>query len=100
MNHAGNLFIIYKISYLFEIKNIDWHLLLSIIPLGLITTVIPLAPAGVGVGHAAFGSLYNIMGNPNGSDIFNLYVILYIVFYSLGGISYLIYKGENSKLYP
>jgi uncharacterized protein (TIRG00374 family) len=100
MSHSGNLFIIHKISYLFEINNIEWHLLLSIIPLGLITTAIPLAPAGIGVGHVAFASLYDIIGNHNGADIFNLYVILYIVFYSLGGISYLIYKGENSKLYP
>ena len=96
LNHLGNLFIIYRISHLFLIKNINWDLLLTIIPLGLITTAIPLAPAGIGVGHAAFASLYNIMENPNGADIFNLYIVLELLFCALGGISYLIYSGDNN----
>lgn len=92
LNHAGNLFIIYNISHLFGTKNLDWRLLLFIIPLGFITTVIPLAPAGIGVGHAAFASLYNIMDNPNGADIFNLYIVLELMLFALGGIPYLMYS--------
>lgn len=90
------LLIFYKITSLFEVANISLPNLFTVIPLGLMTTVIPLAPVGIGVGHAAFDSLYSMIGYSNGADVFNLFVTLEIIVFAVGGILFLL-EGERSK---
>jgi hypothetical protein len=63
-------------------------------PIGLITTAIPLAPGGIGIGHVAFESLYQLVGVSGGADIFNIYIIVQLSVYLLGGIPYFLYNSE------
>jgi glycosyltransferase 2 family protein len=62
-----------------------------LVPLGLLTTAIPIAPGGLGVGHAAFGFLFTLAGSSHGAEIFTLFVTMQIlinltgVFFYLGG---------------
>lgn len=56
-----------------------------LVPVGLITTAIPIAPGGLGVGHVAFQALFKLAGSNHGAEIFTLYVMLQI-FVNLSGV--------------
>lgn len=70
--------------------------LFIVIPLGLLLTAIPVMPAGVGTGHAAFLALYSLLGSSRGADVFNLYVLFSLIFQGLiGGLFYLRFKSNE-----
>ena len=71
---------------------------LFLMPIGLITTAIPLAPGGIGIGHVAFESLYQLVGVAGGADIFNMYIILQLAVYLMG--EFLIFSIIASITYP
>ena len=53
-----------------------------------------LALNGLGAGHIALEELYQIDSISAGADIFNLFVIIQISVYLLGGMIYFIYNNE------
>lgn len=61
----------------------------SLIPIGLISIAIPIAPSGMGVGHAVFDTLFGYIGVSNGADLFNIYFILVLTVNLIGAIPYL-----------
>lgn len=63
-------------------------------PLGLLVTAIPVAPAGVGTGHAAFAGLFKLLGSSSGANIFTLYAMAQILVGALGGLVYLRFRSE------
>lgn len=65
-----------------------------VVPLGLLVTAVPVAPAGVGTGHAAFLFLFGLLGSQAGPDIYSLYALSMVVFAALGGVVYLRFKGK------
>lgn len=65
-----------------------------IFPIGLLITAIPIAPAGVGTGHAAFLSLFNLIGSARGADLFTLYALTQIFYGAVGGIFYLRFRSQ------
>ena len=73
---------------------IDIATQMFIMPIGLITMAIPIAPGGIGIGHAAFETLYLLIGVKGGADIFNLYIVTQLAVYLLGGIVYFMYSNE------
>jgi glycosyltransferase 2 family protein len=95
VNHSLIAYLFLLIGNMIGIKNINLAIQMFIMPVGLLTTSIPLAPAGIGVGHVAFEALYMIAGTRGGADVFNLYIILEISVSLLGGVIYLSYKNEN-----
>jgi glycosyltransferase 2 family protein len=58
----------------------------TIVPVGLLATAIPVLPAGVGTGHAAFYALFSWAGSSDGLAIFNWLVLTQIVVGAVGGI--------------
>lgn len=66
-----------------------------IVPLGELTTAIPIAPAGIGVGHLAFNSLFDLMGQHGGADIFNLFTVVRLGIASFGAVPFVFYKYKN-----
>lgn len=60
-----------------------------IVPIGMLATAIPVLPAGVGTGHAAFFALFKLVGSDQGAEIFSLIVLTQIIVGSIGGIIYL-----------
>lgn len=60
-----------------------------IMPLGLITTALPIAPGGAGLGHAAFDQLYALFGAQGGADVFNFYLVIQLLGFAPGGLIYL-----------
>ena len=67
----------------------------SLIPIGLISIAIPIAPSGMGVGHAVFDTLFGYIGVTNGADLFNIYFILVLTVNLMGAIPYLANKSRK-----
>lgn len=65
-----------------------------VVPLGLLVTAIPITPAGVGTGHAAFLWLFALLGSQRGADIFSLFVLATLLQSALGGLIYLRFKSK------
>ena len=68
----------------------------SIIPLGDIAVTVPIAPMGLGVGHAVFESLFGYIGIEGGANLFNLYFMAMLTTYLLGIIPYLTMEKRHS----
>lgn len=65
-----------------------------LVPLGLLVTAIPIAPAGLGTGHAAFLWLFQLVGSSAGADLFTAFVTFQILISLIGGLFYLRYRVE------
>lgn len=65
---------------------------LAFIPIGLMTLALPVAPSGLGVGHAIFQKLFELSAITNGASLFNLYFVVCLVVNVLGVIPYLTSK--------
>lgn len=74
----------------------DTSLLAPIFPFGILVTAIPLAPGGLGVGHAAFEKLFSMVGLPGGANVFNVYVLSQLIMNLFGIIPYLSIKSTAS----
>lgn len=72
--------------------------LFVLMPLAMIVTVIPIAPGGLGTGHAAFLFLLRIMGSDRGADLFNMILSLQIVLGLFGALIYLRFKAEDPSI--
>lgn len=72
--------------------------LYSVFPSGMLVTAVPIAPAGVGTGHAAFSYLFNLIGSKRGADVFSLYALMQFTLGGLGGLVYLQFKGTAAPL--
>lgn len=68
---------------------------LAFVPLGFITLALPVAPSGLGVGHAIFQKLFELSGIDNGASLFNLYFVLTLVVNLFGVIPYLVTKVKD-----
>ena len=68
-----------------------------IVPIGLLITAIPVLPAGVGTGHAAFLWLFGLLGCQKGAgaNIFSIYALSQIVVGVIGGLIYLRFRGTE-----
>lgn len=71
---------------------------LAFIPLGFMTLALPVAPSGLGVGHAIFQKLFELSGITNGASLFNLYFVVTLAVNVFGVIPYLITKTRNPEL--
>jgi hypothetical protein len=58
-------------------------------PIGLLTIALPIAPAGLGVGHVAFNALFISVGSKLGAEIFTLFITLQIAINLSGAIFYI-----------
>jgi hypothetical protein len=70
--------------------------LLVIVPVGLLVTTIPIAPAGIGTGHVAFGWLFLFLGSRMGANVFSLSLILQLALGGVGGLVYLRFRPHQS----
>jgi glycosyltransferase 2 family protein len=92
--HSCIAYIFYIIANLLGSNSVGMTTQMLIMPIGIISIAIPLAPGGIGVGHAVFESLYGFVGIQGGADIFNLYIVLQLTINMFGGIVYLFYNGK------
>jgi hypothetical protein len=84
----------FQVAHLIGVKEMNLATQFFLMPIGLITVAIPIAPGGIGIGHVAFESLYQLAGLSGGADIFNLFIIVQLGVFLLGGIPYFLYSSE------
>jgi uncharacterized membrane protein YbhN (UPF0104 family) len=68
---------------------------LASIPIGLMTLALPIAPSGLGVGHAIFQKLFELSSIQNGASLFNIYFIVTLLVNMMGVIPYLLNKSKK-----
>jgi hypothetical protein len=68
---------------------------LAFIPIGLMTLALPVAPSGLGVGHAIFQKLFELSQIDNGASLFNLYFVVTLVVNVFGVIPYMLTKVRD-----
>lgn len=79
-------------------ENISLSALFAVVPIGLLVTAIPILPAGVGTGHAAFLALFHLIGSQRGADVFSLFALVQICFGAVGGLVYLRFRSHEPSL--
>lgn len=70
-------------------SNIPFYQYFLLVPIGLLSTAIPVAPAGLGVGHVAFAALFSLAGSKNGAEVFTMLVTIQILWNLTGILFYL-----------
>lgn len=75
-------------------ENLEFALFTAVVPLGIVASTLPIAPGGLGVGHAAFGELFHLVGIDQGANIFNLVFVSQMSLNLLGFIPYLALKKK------
>ncbi len=76
--------------------HMDFIQSLAFIPIGNMTLALPVAPSGLGVGHAIFQKLFEFSGIHNGASLFNLYFVVTLVVNVMGFIPYLLTKSRTN----
>lgn len=76
-------------------ENMTFIQALAFIPIGLMSLALPIAPSGLGVGHAIFQKLFELSGISNGASLFNLYFVVTLVLNVMGVIPYLLTKAQK-----
>ncbi|HXH31191.1 MAG TPA: lysylphosphatidylglycerol synthase transmembrane domain-containing protein [Bacteriovoracaceae bacterium] len=70
---------------------------LTLVPMGLITLALPIAPSGLGVGHVIFQKLFELNHIHNGASLFNLFFVVTLVVNLLGAVPYVLTKNKNLR---
>jgi uncharacterized membrane protein YbhN (UPF0104 family) len=86
--------IFWTLIYPFVGNRMDFVQALAFIPVGLMTLALPIAPSGLGVGHAIFQKLFEFSGIENGASLFNIFFVVTLIVNVLGVIPYLISKRK------
>ena len=69
-----------------------------IYPIASLTTALPIAPGGLGVGHVAFEKLFHMVGLSQGANIFNISSIRFLLLNMFGVIPYLFLRRSGDHL--
>jgi uncharacterized membrane protein YbhN (UPF0104 family) len=77
-------------------RDVAYSAVATIFPLGILTMVLPVSPAGLGVGHVAFDRLFSAIGLTSGATIFNVYLLGQITPCLLGVFPYLALKKRGA----
>ncbi len=69
----------------------------TFMPVGFMAMAIPITPAGLGVGHAIFETLFSFFNVKGGASLFNIYFISYICINILGVIPYMFNSAKATE---
>jgi uncharacterized protein (TIRG00374 family) len=72
--HAGGIAFFTIVTKAIVQKDVPYSSIATVFPLGLLTLLLPISPAGVGVGHVAFKRLFEQIGLSGGATVFNVYL--------------------------
>jgi uncharacterized membrane protein YbhN (UPF0104 family) len=93
----SGVLIFWSLIYPFIEGKMDFIQALAFIPLGLMTLALPVAPSGLGVGHAIFQKLFEFSGIDNGASLFNLYFVVTLLVNLCGVVPYLLSKKRKNE---
>ena len=90
-----NIVAFYIITKALGFSGLGLNAYLFIIPIGMITTAIPITPAGIGIGQAAYLKLFEwSLGYPTtiGADAITIWQAMALVIFMAGGYFYVTYR--------
>jgi uncharacterized protein (TIRG00374 family) len=88
------LFVLAQMLGIREIKPLDYFFLL---PVGMLTMAIPLAPSGLGVGEIGFSRLFMLFGSARGAEVAVMYHIIFLVTALGGGGLIYLFSDFNAR---
>jgi glycosyltransferase 2 family protein len=91
-----NVVCFYLLIYQFIENTVPLGHAFTFIPIGFVAVAIPISPAGLGVGHVAFETLFKYFGVAGGASFFNLYFLLMIFNNLFGFIPYVLSSKKHS----
>lgn len=68
-----------------------------VVPLGLLITAVPVAPAGVGTGNVAFLYFFHLLHSERGADVYSLVAMTNILVGMIGGLIYFRFRSHGEK---
>ena len=77
------------------LEGIPTAALFVVVPVGMLVAAIPIGPAGIGTGHAAFLAIFTLLGSDRGADLFNLVLVYQFIQAGVGGLVYLSVKAHD-----
>ncbi len=84
-----------------QLSDVHWQAYFFVVPIGQMLTAIPISPAGVGVGQAAFYFLFNIyLGHQSqlGPTVMTVGQVMMFGFGIIGAYFYLRRRGSQSSM--
>lgn len=69
-----------------------------VLPFGMIATVLPIAPGGLGVGHVAFDKLFSLIGLNGGANVFNVIALGQLALNLTGIVPYLLMRKKGEAI--
>lgn len=78
-------------------ENMNFVQALAFIPIGLMSLALPVAPSGLGVGHAIFQKLFELSHIDNGASLFNLFFVVTLVVNVFGVVPYILSKVKTTQ---
>lgn len=73
--HAVGMFLFYALVEPLTGQHVSYGEIATVYPIGILSMVLPIAPAGFGVGHVAFDRLFATVGMHDGANVFNVYLL-------------------------
>lgn len=94
LSHAVILgsFLLFIISFL--PNNASIYNIITVLPIGIIGSTLPISPSGLGVGHILFDNLFKLVKINNGASLYNLYYVGNVLVCLLGLIPYLFQRNK------
>ena len=88
-NQALMIWCFYLLGGMLGMSNLTAVDFMIFTPCGLLATILPISPVGLGVGQVAFLSLFRLAGSEQGANLFSLYTLVVVLTSILGGAFYL-----------
>lgn len=94
---SHGLFVVAWMCYVraMALEGIPNAALFVVVPVGMLVAAIPIGPAGIGTGHAAFLAIFALLGSDRGADLFNLVLAFQFILAGIGGLVYLSVKAND-----
>jgi len=93
--HAAAMTLFTVLTVALTHQDVSFGTVATVFPIGLLSLMLPISPAGMGVGHLAFDSLFSAIKLTGGADVFNVWLIGQIAPNLLGVFPYLALKRRG-----
>jgi glycosyltransferase 2 family protein len=94
--HLATIIFFTVLTHVITGVDVPFSSVATVFPLGIITVLLPIAPAGLGVGHVAFDRLFEMIGVHGGATVFNVYLIGLLAPCLLGVFPYIALKRSGA----
>ncbi len=95
--HATGLSLFIALTHAITHQDVSYGQLATVYPSGVLSLVLPISPAGFGVGHLAFDRLFAAIGLTGGATVFNVFILGQMAPSVLGVIPYLAMRRSLPK---